>query len=148
MRAKTFRLAKSALVTFFGIAFLAILGRLEWASMTPDKPSWMPPQSVWVSGPHTPLEFHRVGRWVGCTADTPPFAKCLIADARGDVIWEGRTVRLSGKDLRSFSVRPGADAFSTQWSRKQNRIIWMVRLTDDDLLVPPNDVDEVRTATD
>ena len=148
MRGKTLIFVKWLLVAFLGIVPLTILGRLQWASMKPSKPLWMPPSSVWISGPHTPLEFHRVGRWVGCLADSSSSAKCSFVDGEGHLMWQGRMILLSGKEIHDLSIRPGEEAFSVKWSRKEDRPIWIVHLTDGDSLVPPDNVDEMRANAD
>ena len=145
MRGKTLIFARRILIAFLGMVPLAILGRLHWASMEPSKPLWMPPSSVWVPGPHTPLEFHRVGQWVGCLTDSPSSAKCSFVDGEDHLMWQGRMILLSRKDIHGLSICPGKDAFSIKWSRKTGRPIRIVHLTDGDSLAPPDSVDEMRT---
>jgi hypothetical protein len=60
-------------------------------------------------------------------------------------MWEGRMIPLSGKNIGDLSIRSGQDAFSVKWSRKEDRPIRIVHLTDGDSLVPPGDLEEVRS---
>ena len=63
-------------------------------------------------------------------------------------MWQGRMILLSGKEIHDLSIRPGEEAFSIKWSRKEDRPIWIVHLTDGDSLVPPDNVDEMRANAD
>jgi hypothetical protein len=103
----------------------------------------MPQASVWVSGPHTPLEFHRVGEWIGCSETDTFEGQCWFADGRGNIFWQGSVVRFSGKVIGTISIRLGQDAFFSKWSSIENRPTWIVRLTDGDFLVPAADVQEL-----
>ena len=87
-------------------------------------------------------------RWVGCLADSSSSAKCSFVDGEGHLMWQGRMILLSGKEIHDLSIRPGEEAFSVKWSRKEDRPIWIVHLTDGDSLVPPDNVDEMRANAD
>ena len=75
-------------------------------------------------------------------------AKCSFVDGEGHLMWQGRMIPLSGKEIHDLSIRPGEEAFSVKWSRKEDRPIWIVHLTDGDSLVPPDNVDEMRANAD
>jgi hypothetical protein len=144
----TFAQLKRVVVATLGAALvvaLAVLaGRLYWASEPPKRPSWMPMSSVWSSGPHTPLETHPVGTWVGCSPSESLQSHCWFLDGLGQVTWQGSLERLSERKIGAFSICPGDKAFFVRWSSMANHAIRIVCLEDGDFLVPPSDLTEIR----
>ena len=78
-------------------------GAADLVAHTPTKPPWLPGSSVWVSGPHTPLEFERVGEWVGCVARTHERFECWFTDDRGSVTFHSLFAPLIRNNRKSGS---------------------------------------------
>jgi hypothetical protein len=92
--------------------------------MTPNKPQWMPESSVWLSGPHTPLEMHPVGEWVGCASTSERVAQCWFTDYKGSIDFQGQFARLDGQHLDALQIK----GFDTRYSRKQKEVVRIVNL--------------------
>jgi len=118
------------------LGLLAIFVRIWWAGATPNKPTWMPESSVWISGPHTPLEMHRVGEWVGCSSTTQKMAECWFTDYRGSVILEGQFARLDGRAIGSISIQHGDMSEFRSVARKHGEVIPIVRLEQGGIMAP------------
>jgi hypothetical protein len=115
------------------IAGLALLfARMQWASMTPSKPQWLPKSSVWFSGPHTPLEMHPVGQWAGCSAKNEKIAQCWLTDYKGSINFQGQFARLDGQRLDTLQIKD----VDTRYSRKKDEVLWIVNLDQGIVLVP------------
>jgi hypothetical protein len=114
----------------------AIFARLEWPSTEPKRPEWMPASSIWISGPQTPLEFHRVGEWVGCKSDSEPSIECWFTDDKGKVTFNDRFASVDGGQVDRLKIAPGSMADFRFYLRNRDALIHIVPLDDGRVLAP------------
>ena len=118
----------------------AIFSRIWWAGATPSKPEWLPESSVWVSGPHTPLEMDRVGEWVGCTPRSEKVAECWFTDYKGSVTFQGQFARLDRRPIGLFQIQQGDMSNFRSVARKHGEVIRIVRLEEGGIMAPISNV--------
>jgi hypothetical protein len=122
--------------------------RLIWVAHTPTKPPWLPGSSVWVSGPHTPLEFERVGEWVGCVARTHERFECWFTDDRGSVTFHSLFAPLHGEQIQKVRILPGELPDFRLFLKKRDVVVRIVRLQDGPILAPVQDLQDVTAVLD
>ena len=127
--------------------FIAIVVRLWWVGTNPQRPSWMPDTSVWISGPHTPLELHRVGEWVGCSLENQEMAVCWFTDDKGSVTFHGQFASLNAHQINDLSIYQGDMADFTMRYKKENTYVKIVRLKNGDILAPLDVLDALKDRT-
>jgi hypothetical protein len=126
------------------IGFIALFVRLWWVGSKPQKASWLPSKSVWISGPHTPLEFHRVGEWVGCSPENHETALCWFTDDKGSITFRGQFVSLNAHQINDLTISQGDMADFTMLSKKRNTYVRIVRLENGDILAPVEALGELK----
>jgi hypothetical protein len=130
------RLFLTVLIAFPFILLAAIFARLEWPGTEPKRPDWMPVSSIWVSGPHTPLEFHRVGEWIGCKSNSEPSIECWFTDDKGKVTFSDRFASVDGGQVDRLQIAPGSMADFRFYSQGRDTVIHIVRLDNGTVLAP------------
>jgi hypothetical protein len=106
----------------------------------------MPASSVWVSGPHTPLEFSRNGEWVGCILNPSDTIHCWFTDYKGSVVFQSGFTPVNGDVVSKIEIAHGELPEFRFFVKRQNTTIRIVRLVDGTILAPDHDVDEFRSA--
>ncbi len=130
------RLFLAALVAFPFILVAAVIARLEWPATEPKRPNWMPVSSIWVSGPHTPLEFHRVGEWVGCRSNSETSIECWFTDDGGNVTFSDQFAPVDGGEVDRLQIAPGSMTDFRFYLQNRDAVIHIVPLDNGRVLAP------------
>jgi RHS repeat-associated protein len=148
MRRRLIMAPRVSLIAFLVVAFASVYLRLTWVSKVPPKPAWMPSSSVWISGPHTALEFTRIGEWVGCSTISKGAARCWFTDYKGAVLFEGEFIPVTGGGLQRLQIKQGELPDFRFFAKERNTGIRIIRLDDGTILAPVEDAAEFKSIQD
>jgi hypothetical protein len=145
MKQNTFRTLRLIVLLLPVAAIALVLIRLDWVAQTPRKPAWLPDSAVWVSAPHTPLEFQKYGEWVGCELGRQVPMRCWFTDYRGSLYFQGLFVPLHGETISELRIAPGELPEFKLYLQSLDETINIIPLQNRTILVPVDKVKAVKS---